>query len=46
MIAAIEDDDDETMLLMFNHGAKAENFLNKKKKQKPLHFIAMNGSVR
>jgi hypothetical protein len=46
MIAAIEDDDDETILLMFNHGAKAETYLDKKKKQKPLHFVAINGSVR
>jgi ankyrin repeat protein len=46
MIKAIQEDDDDTMLKMFNHGAKAEAFLDKKKKQKPLHFIAMNGSVR
>lgn len=46
MICAIEDDDDDTMLKMFNHGAKAEAYLNKKLKQKPLHYIAKNGSVR
>lgn len=46
MIEAIEKDDDDTMLMMFNHGAKAESFLNKKMKQKPLHYIALNGSVR
>lgn len=46
MIAAIEEDDDETMLMMHNHGAKAETYLDKKKKQKPLHFVAMHGSVR
>lgn len=46
MIKAIQNDDDDTMLKMFNHGAKAETLLDKKKKQKPLHFIAMNGSVR
>ena len=46
MLAAIEDDDDKQMLLMFNHGVKAETYLNKKNKQKPLHFIAISGSVR
>lgn len=46
MIKAIEDDDDETMLMMHNHGAKAETFLDKKKERRPLHFIAINSSVR
>ena len=46
MIQAIEEDNDDIMLNMFNHGAKAEAFLDKKTKQKPLHYIAQNGSVR
>lgn len=46
MIKAIENDDDDTLLMMFNHGAKAEVELDKKKKQRPLHYIAMHGSVR
>ena len=46
MIAAIEEDDDETMLMMHNHGAKAEALLDKKSKQKPIHYIAIHGSVR
>ena len=46
MIKAIENDDDETMLTMFNHGAKAEAYLDAKKKQRPLHFIGKHGSVR
>mmetsp|Transcript_12662 Transcript_12662/g.11217 ORF Transcript_12662/g.11217 Transcript_12662/m.11217 type:complete len:200 (+) Transcript_12662:158-757(+) len=46
MIKAIEEDNDGDMLNMFNHGAKAEVFLDKSKKQKPLHLIAKHGSVR
>ena len=46
MIKAIQDDDDETMLLMHNHGAKAEDHIDEKLEQRPLHFIAINSSVR
>lgn len=46
MIKAIEEDDDEVMLMMHNHGAKAETHLDKKKLQRPLHFIAMHSAVR
>jgi ankyrin repeat protein len=46
MIKAIEADNDDIMLKIFNHGAKAEVLLDKKKAMKPLHFIATNGSVR
>lgn len=46
MIKAIEDDDDEKMLLMHNHGAKAETLIDKTLKQRPLHFVAINSSVR
>jgi hypothetical protein len=46
MVKFIEADDDDSMLTMFNHGAKAESFLDKKNKKKPLHYIAKHGSVR
>lgn len=46
MIKAIEADDDATMLMMHNHGAKAEWILDKELGQRPLHFIAKNSSVR
>ena len=46
MIRAIEQDDDETLVVMFNHGAKAEAHLNRGKQLRPLHYIAEHGSVR
>jgi hypothetical protein len=46
MVKAIEEDDDDSMLTMFNHGSKAESYLDKKNKKKPLHYIAKHGSVR
>ncbi|CAI2372507.1 unnamed protein product [Moneuplotes crassus] len=46
MIKLIEQDDDETLGIMFNHGAKAEAHLIRSKKLKPLHLVAQHGSVR
>jgi ankyrin repeat protein len=46
MIKSIVNDSDDTMLMMHNHGAKAETILDKKMEQRALHFIASNSSVR